>query len=308
MWKISLIGVVSAGILYLLSQKICCRTMVANKRKQLLAYGAKDIPLSYGTMRVVDHGEGEVILSVHGIFGGYDQAYDTCKDFASEYRILAPSRFGYLGSERYKEGTPARQADAYAKLLDYLGIDRVFCLATSAGGSVALQFALRYPERVKGLILFCSAMPPMEKPDRVMAYAGPPAFMLRDDLMYLFRPLFQPLMGMKPSMVLDLFPVKERRDGVILDAEITNTDMERNFDAYPIESLTVPTLILHAKDDKLADFERTRNAAKRFPDSRVVFFETGGHMMKGHEKEVREAVVDFMKTCSLKKMRKKEDV
>lgn len=29
-------------------------------------------------MNYVDKGEGEVILSVHGIFRGYDQAFDTC--------------------------------------------------------------------------------------------------------------------------------------------------------------------------------------------------------------------------------------
>lgn len=28
-------------------------------------------------MSYVDTGKGEVILSVHGIFGGYDQAHDT---------------------------------------------------------------------------------------------------------------------------------------------------------------------------------------------------------------------------------------
>lgn len=67
----------------------------------------------------------EVILSVHGIFGGYDQAFDTCCDFISDYRIIAPSRFGYLGSDIKGDGMPAQQTSAFVELLDQLGIDKI---------------------------------------------------------------------------------------------------------------------------------------------------------------------------------------
>jgi len=114
-------------------------------------------------MTYVDVGEGDVILSVHGIFGGYDQAYDNVKNRTSQNRVLAPSRFGYLGSDVKGEGTPMEQAAAFEELLDYLDIDQVFVLATSAGGTPAIRFALDYPERIKGLILYCSAMPGQRK-------------------------------------------------------------------------------------------------------------------------------------------------
>ena len=64
----------------------------------------ESVNLSYGKMSYVDTGEGEAILSVHGIFGGYDQAYDTCKDLSLDYRIIAPSRFGYLDSDIFGYG------------------------------------------------------------------------------------------------------------------------------------------------------------------------------------------------------------
>ena len=154
-----LVGVLLVAGMYLLVQGIRCNRATKEKLKQLSEYDAKTISLSYGDMSYVDKGNGEVILSVHGIFGGYDQAFDTCKDFASGYRILAPSRFGYLGSDMLGSGTPAEQAIAYAELLDRLGIDKVYLLATSAGGSIAIRFALDYPERTKGLILYCSDLP-----------------------------------------------------------------------------------------------------------------------------------------------------
>lgn len=218
-------------------------------KNRLAAYNAQTAALSYGEITYVDSGEGEVILSVHGIFGGYDQAYDTCKDFCSDYRIIAPSRFGYLGSDVSGDGTPARQAAAYVELLDKLGIDKVYLLATSAGGSVAIRFALDYPQRTKGLILYCSAMPPVEKPEKYAEYAGPPPFLCNDYIMFLLSPMFEPIMGMEPSTIYSMLPINDRKVGVILDASVTNPDMARDFGEYPIEDLQVPTLIFHAKDD-----------------------------------------------------------
>ena len=294
-----LVGVLLVAGMYLLVQGIRCNRATKEKLKQLSEYDAKTISMSYGDMSYVDKGNGEVILSVHGIFGGYDQAFDTCKDFASGYRILAPSRFGYLGSDMLGSGTPAEQAIAYAELLDRLGIDKVYLLATSAGGSIAIRFALDYPERTKGLILYCSAMPPAAKPANYAEYAGPPAFLCNDYAMFLMNPLFEPVMGMDASTIYSMLPVGERKAGVILDASITNPDMARNYDSYIIEDLQVPTLILHAKDDKLASYADVEKAWDRFPNSTLVSFETGGHLMVGHEEEVKEAVMAFVKEQTL---------
>ena len=280
--------------IYFAVQGIRCSTAVREGMNRLAEYGAKTIRLSYGDMTYVDKGEGEVILSVHGIFGGYDQAFDTCKDFVSEHRILAPSRFGYLDSAILGKGTPAEQAAAYVELLDKLKIDKVFVLATSAGGSIAIRFALDHPERTKGLILYCSAIPPAEKPEKHPEYAGPPEFLCNDYAMFLLSPLFELIMGMDSSTIHSMLPVSKRKEGVVLDASITNPDMARNYDTYIIENLQVPTLVLHAKDDKLASYADAEKASGRFPDCTFVAFETGGHLMAGHKNEVQEAVRTFI--------------
>ena len=286
-------GVLLFLVVYLVIQGIRCRIAVKESKEKLAAYGAKTVSLNYGNMSYVDQGEGETILSVHGIFGGYDQAYDTCKDFRSDHRIIAPSRFGYLGSDVLGNGTPAEQAEAYVELLDKLGIDQVYLLATSAGGSIAIRFALDHPERTKGLILYCSAMPLTEKPKKYSQYAGPPAFLCNNFAMYLLSPFFEPILGMEPSTIYSMLPVGDRKDGIVLDASVTNPDMARNYDDYPIEDLQVPILVLHAKDDKLASYTGTEKAVKRFPNCTFISFETGGHLMTGHREEIKEAVSRF---------------
>lgn len=278
---------------YLFIQEIRCNIAVEASKERLAAYNAKTAMLSYGNMSYVDKGKGEVILSVHGIFGGYDQAYDACKDFSSDYRVIAPSRFGYLGSDILGNGTPTEQTEAYIELLDRLEIDKVYLLATSAGGSVAIKFALDYPERTKGLILYCSAMPYIEKPEKYMEYAGPPSFLCNDYAMLIISPLFKPIMGMEPSTIYSMLPISDRKKGVILDASVTNVDMAKNYDNYRIEDLQVPTLIFHAKDDKLASYTDTEKAIKRFSNCTFIPFENGGHLMTGHGEEIKEAISKF---------------
>ncbi len=282
-------------LIFLTVQGVRCALAVKKARVNLLSYGARTADLSYGKMSYLDKGSGEsVILSVHGIFGGYDQGFETCRDFSSDYRIISPSRFGYLGSDVSGNGTPSEQAAAYCELLDKLQIQKVFVLATSAGGSVAIRFALDFPERCKGLILYCSGMPCVEKPEKMPGYSGPPPFLCNDFAIFLMSPLFKPIMGMEPSTIYSMLPVSERKKGAVLDASVTNGDMERNFESYNVESLKVPTLILHAKDDKLADYTKTEKAVPRFPSCTFVSFEDGGHLMAGHTEEVKKAVSDFI--------------
>lgn len=280
-------------LLYLIVQGTRCSFAIKSAVYRLETYNAQTASLSYGNMTYVDQGEGDVILSVHGIFGGYDQAFDTCKDKTDTYRVIAPSRFGYLESDVLGEGTPAEQATAYVELLDKLDIDKVYLLATSAGGTVAIRFALDYPERTKGLILYCSAPPLTQKPNEYLTYQGPPSFLCNNYGMFLISPLFELIMGMETSTIYSMLPIDSRKDGVEIDAAITNPDMAKNYEEYPIENLQVPTLILHSKDDKMSSYADMEKAIGRFPNSTFVSFETGGHLMEGHSEEINKALSDF---------------
>ena len=102
------------------------------------------------------------------------------------------------------------------------------------------------------------------------------------------------IVGMDSSTIYGMLPVEKRKAGVVLDASITNPDMASNYDSYIIENLQIPTLILHAKDDKLASYADVEKALYRFPNCTHISFETGGHLMVGHEEEVKKAVMEFI--------------
>jgi len=241
---------------------------------------------SFGKMSYIDSGEGFPILSIHGICGGYDQAYDTLNGFYDECRVIAPSRFGYPGTDLPKDATIDMQVDAYIELLDHLNIEKTFVLATSAGSTSAIRFALTHPERTLGLVLYCSGYPNWEEPEKEVSYAGPPSAFCNDFMMFLISPLFKPIMGMDQSTLLSIMPMKERKDGIIFDGKITNTIMINDYKEYDLGKLQVPTLIVHSSDDKLASFDKVEYWASRIPNCTFIPLEDGGHLMSGHEGEI----------------------
>ena len=112
----------------------------------------------HGPVEFAAVGTGLPMLVAHGAGGGYDQGLSIARAFSGEgFRWIAPSRFGYLRTPLPIEASTVAQADAFAALLDELGVDRVAILAMSGGVPPALQFALRYPARISALVLLSSA-------------------------------------------------------------------------------------------------------------------------------------------------------
>ena len=127
-----------------------------------LAGRSQTIDTSFGRMEYAMIGEGDPTLIIHGAGGGFDQAIDIARALAGRgYRLIAPSRFGYLGSPLPPELDTTMQADAYAELLDRLEVGSAYVIAISAGWS-AMKFAIRHPQRCRALVLLVPAdyLPP----------------------------------------------------------------------------------------------------------------------------------------------------
>jgi 2-hydroxy-6-oxonona-2,4-dienedioate hydrolase len=64
-----------------------------------LAGRSQTMDTSFGRMEYAMIGESDPTLIIHGAGGDFDQAIDTAGALAGRgYRLIAPSRFGYLGS------------------------------------------------------------------------------------------------------------------------------------------------------------------------------------------------------------------
>lgn len=122
--------------------------------EQDLGAGSQLAYTDAGPIEYAREGCGRPALVIHGAGGGYDQGLMLGRgSFGEDTEIIAPSRFGYLGTPVPEDPSPAVQADAHAALLDTLGIDRAIVFGASAGAPSAIELALRHPARVSALIL-----------------------------------------------------------------------------------------------------------------------------------------------------------
>ena len=107
-------------------------------RQRLAALDSSIVATPYGAAEYADRGSGPPVLVIHGVMGGVDAGLRNVACHVPDgYRIIVPSRFGYLHSTLPPRAAPALQADTYAALLDTLDVDRVAVIAASAGATSA---------------------------------------------------------------------------------------------------------------------------------------------------------------------------
>ena len=276
---------------------------------------------AHGPIQYAVIGHGTPVLVIHGAGGGFDQGLFTAKgalgdDMTDSYRIVAPSRFGYLGTPMPSDGdaSPAAAADAHAALLDALGIhDKVVVIGASAGALSSMQFAIKYPDRVSALVLEVpdSWKPPItdgSETEQLMANDFVMNTVLKSDfIMWTFTKVAKDQMvsflGATPELqktmtpdeqkqvdelMTMIFPVSERQAGIVNEG-INHQKLER----YPLENIRAPTLIIDAQD--VSTFPGSKYTAENIPNAKLVAFETGGHMLIGHGGDTRAAIKEFLK-------------
>jgi pimeloyl-ACP methyl ester carboxylesterase len=273
-------------------------------RSRLAEVDRRVVATDWGAVEYAERGSGEPLLVLHGIFGGCDGGLLGVRDVRPERRVIAPSRFGYLGSSLPPDATPADQADALVALLDALGIGEIDVVGISAGATSALQLALRHPQRVKHLVVLVGNLP--GSPTAVVQPAWA-KLLDRQVPIWVLKTVFPTAMarlaGVPKSFSLSdrdarevaefldsMFPVTPRVKGVLFDSFVSNADVN----ACDLEAISVPTLVAHSKDDPLASHEASQRAAARIPGARFLSLESGGHLLLGQTKAINDALGDFL--------------
>lgn len=269
--------------------------------------GGKEMDTACGRIQYTEFGEGEPVLIVHGAGGGYDQGEYFARFIDGGYRWIAPSRAGFLGSPVPEGADSARQADAYACLLDELGVERVGVVGVSMGGPSSLLFAVRYPQRTKALVLISAAshaIPPRPgllaavfniflndivfwamvrlSPGGLLAALGVPLDVQRQ----LSSKERARLKGFLESII----PMGARRHGQLLEQHMSE------YDAGQIQDIQAPTLVLHAPDDTLVSYEQAEFSAGNIAGAQLITMEKGGHLalMMDMNAKAREQVLAFL--------------
>jgi pimeloyl-ACP methyl ester carboxylesterase len=108
------------------------------------------------------HGAGPPIVFAHGVGGNHLSWWQQVPYFRERYTCIIFDHPGFLLSDVAPGGDSF--VDSLKGLLDELGYDRVHLVAQSMGGTTCLGFALRYPRRVRALVM-ADTIAPLELPE-----------------------------------------------------------------------------------------------------------------------------------------------
>jgi len=265
---------------------------------------------STGVVEAALIGHGSTVLISHGSGGGYDMGLWLAQLIGGQFQYIAPSRFGYLRSPLPPKPTPETQADTYAALLDTLNVNSVTIIGLSAGGASALQFALRHSGRCHGLVMLSAVSRPVPPLPPILQAIYP--FMLKSDfipwLFYSTAPhavfrangvsrallarikLEREKIRLLDALYQTTFPSTLRREGMINDMQQLAI-----LPPYPIEHITVPTLVVHAANDPIIPFESGEFSASTIPNTQLLRLDDGGHFAcVTHREETMPIVQEFL--------------
>lgn len=223
-----------------------------------------DIQLNF-----IEQGQGRPMVLLHG--NGEDSSYfvHQIAHFSKSYRVIAIDTRGHGQSPRGERPFAIKQfAEDLKDFLDTRNIAKAIILGFSDGGNIALEFVLKYPERVEKLILNGANLFP----------SG-------------VKPLYQwPIeVGYRIAKLFSNKSEKAKQNAEMLGLMVN----EPHIDPSELARLTMPVLVVAGTKDMIKE-SHTRLIYKSLPNAQLAFVE-GDHFVANKNAEAFNKVVeDFL--------------
>lgn len=240
------------------------------------------------------------------------------------FSLICPSRPGYLKTPLSSGKTFAEQADLSAKLLDELGIDKVGVIGGSAGGPPTYEFAKRYPEQTKAIVVIDGVSRTYDQGEvsklNEMLFLSDPGQKLQLWSLKVFpqaviKKILEEESNLTPSELKErvehiiddpvkldfimkfyqtMYPYSDRKAGLWNDVEkLAAIDKIKD-----LGKITCPALIMHGNRDDDVDIAHAEYAVSEISGSELYVIKEGTHFgfwVSDYAEEAQKKAVDFFK-------------
>ena len=241
-----------------------------------------------------EQGSGEPVLLIMGLAFTSDMWYRVRPTLASRYRTLALDNRG-VGRSDVPPGpySIALMASDARAVLDAAGVESAHVFGVSMGGMIAQEFTLQYPERVRSLVLGCTA-------------AGGPTAVRAEQAaidMLMARSRMTPDEAAEAAVpfIYDPATPRERIDEDLAvrkpwfprpEAYMAQLMAILGWEAYSrIPAIRVPTLVIHGESDRLVPPGNGKLIAERIPGAKLVMIPRASHLFVTDQPEATHSAI-----------------
>lgn len=228
---------------------------------------------------------GETVILLHGFGGDKDNWLLYARHLRKEYRVIAPDLpgFGENGKDPDADYHISAQVLRLHKFVEAMGIDRFHIAGNSMGGYLALEYALAYPSSVITMMLLNNAgVSSINKSEVELAAARGENLLVVSSMQELnkllkfivYKPM--PIPGViKQHIGMQLISQRSFLDRIFwsLYDDILNRPLDDK-----LHDVSVPTLIIWGRCDRVIDVSCTEMMKERIPQNQCIVFEKTGHV------------------------------
>jgi pimeloyl-ACP methyl ester carboxylesterase len=245
-----------------------------------------------------EEGTGAPVLLIMGLGYPSQMWFRTRPLLAARHRTIALDNRGVGRSDIPTGPYPIALMASDAKaVLDAAGEASAHVYGVSMGGMIAQEFALQYPDRVRSLILGCTAA------------GGPTAVRAEPEVTQLLmaRGQMTPQQAAEAAIPFIYYPdtpraridedLAARKDWLVRPEAYINQLMGiLAWESYSrLDQIKVPTLVIHGEKDRLVPPGNGQLIAGRIPGAQLVMIPRASHIYTTDQPDAsHRAVLDFL--------------
>ncbi|HEY6331403.1 MAG TPA: alpha/beta hydrolase [Blastocatellia bacterium] len=252
------------------------------------------IDLGGRKVQVMEGGEGAPLLYLHSAYGE-NLWLPFHQRLSEKFRVIAPAHPGFAESEGIEDiDTMEDMIFHYLDFFDHIVSGPIDIVGVSLGGWIAAEFATRYPDRVKRLVLATPAGLWMNDHPMTDMFA----LMRRPEK--LRAVLFHDPTSYLADLLLPTEPAEDQLAEALKAAGATaklawNPPGHNPKLAGRLKRIKAQTMILWGDDDRLIPTPYAEEWAKYIKDSHIVYLKDCGHLvMFEGEDDFVSAVTQFL--------------
>jgi 3-oxoadipate enol-lactonase len=227
-----------------------------------------------------EQGAGDPVVLVMGHLFTGAMWYPIVPALAERHRVVWFDNRGTGASDSTRTASVSDLAADTAAVMDAAGVERAHVFGVSMGGGIVLQLAHEHPDRVRSMLLGCTAM---HGPNRQVApLRGPFLGSLRYRLPVrlvrgaLAKGLYGPVAD--PAAVerdLDVIAASRWSPRGVYAQDVAIHDYDLTADQ--VARLGMPALVLHGTADRAVPYRHATELVETLPDARLATYEGAGH-------------------------------